>query len=127
MAWRGFSGLSKTARKAIQHQARGAVNPSAPPGSLQGGEPAARASRSFPALSARVGDLNWIPVTSSNLAAVAYDEPFARMYVRFKSNNRYAYEDVTPAVFNGLLNASSHGKYLDRYIKKGGYAYAGPF
>lgn len=63
-----------------------------------------------------------LPVRSSNLSAVGYDG--ANLFVRFHSGGIYRYSQVPSSLYEGLLRASSHGTYFDRYIKKGGYRYS---
>lgn len=60
--------------------------------------------------------MQMIPVASSNLAAVGYDEQSATLYIQFHSG-RYMYFDVPVQVFQGLLSAPSKGKYHHQYIK----------
>lgn len=65
-----------------------------------------------------------IPVGSSNVQAIGYDEVSQVLYVRFiKNNSLYCYQGVPMAVFYGLQNASSVGGYLNENIKKGLYLY----
>ena len=61
--------------------------------------------------------MKWIPVSSSNLSAVAYDESTLTLYIEFRSSGVYAYFDVPPSVFQGLLAAPSHGSYHAAHIK----------
>jgi hypothetical protein len=61
------------------------------------------------------------PVHSSNLVAVGYDEATLTLRIRFH-NATYDYYNVPFSVYQGLMNASSHGKYHAAYIKKN-YAY----
>lgn len=72
-------------------------------------------------------DLEWESVSSSNVAAVAYQIDFRRLWVRFVSGAVYAYEDVPEAVWEGFLSASSKGRYVYETIRNGGrdnlYAY----
>lgn len=75
-----------------------------------------------PALTAEIWQLDWQPVVSSNLAAVAYSPDFARMYIRFISGDVYAYLDIPESVYQGLLAAGSKGKYLHRHVK-GAFGY----
>lgn len=67
--------------------------------------------------------MNWTSVNSSNLNAVAYDDATSTLYIRFNASGTYAYDRVPQSVYSGLLSASSHGKYFDAYIKKGGYPF----
>lgn len=67
--------------------------------------------------------INKVPVSSSNLAAVGYDPKSLILEVDFLNGSTYQYYDVPPYHYEGLMNAPSHGKYLDAHIKKGGYRY----
>jgi len=61
--------------------------------------------------------MNMVPVDSSNLAAVGYDESASILYITFNNGWRYMYFDVPSEIYRGLLNASSKGKYHHAYIK----------
>ncbi len=61
--------------------------------------------------------VNMIPVTSSNVESIGYDESQQVLYVRFLSGGLYIYKGVNSYEFEGLLNASSVGSYLHRNIK----------
>ena len=61
--------------------------------------------------------MNWIPVTSTNVNALAYDEQDQVMSVEFKAGNRYQYFEVPPHIFDECLNASSVGQYFNKNIK----------
>ena len=63
-----------------------------------------------------------VPVVSSNLSAVGYDEVAGTLYVEFLSGSRYAYYGVPAETYRGLVSADSKGRYLHRFIK-GAYAY----
>jgi hypothetical protein len=56
-------------------------------------------------------------VSSSNIAAVGYDESAQHAYVQFLSGKTYKYEDVPKTEFDNLLTASSVGKYFNQNIK----------
>ena len=59
-----------------------------------------------------------IPVESSSIELVGYDEEGQELYVRFHNRGRtYVYEDVSPAQFEALLAAPSKGRYLNWEIK----------
>ena len=60
--------------------------------------------------------MNMIPVSSSNLVAVGYDSSTATLRVPFHSGV-YDYYNVPQNIFEGLLNASSKGKYHHAFIK----------
>jgi len=60
---------------------------------------------------------NMIPVNSSNLKSVGYDEAESILYVEFKANTLYEYYDVPSEVYEELLKAESKGKYYNAEIK----------
>lgn len=62
-------------------------------------------------------------VSSSNLASVGYDETNEILEIEFNHGGIYQYFDVPSSVYEGLMNASSHGTYFDSNIKKAGYRY----
>jgi hypothetical protein len=64
-----------------------------------------------------------IPVSSSNLESVGYDEESGTLEVEFKNGTLYQYFDVPQGVFDGLANADSPGGYLAENIK-GVYRYS---
>ena len=67
------------------------------------------------------GDImQMIPVASSNLAAVGYDQDI--MVVSFRNGTAYEYSSVPKSVYEGLLSASSKGQYLHSFVK-GRYSY----
>ncbi len=62
-----------------------------------------------------------IPVNSSNLVSIGYSERTRTLEVEFHGGSIYQYYNVPLLKFDELLNAPSHGKYLDEQIIKGGY------
>ncbi|OUQ56208.1 KTSC domain-containing protein [Tyzzerella sp. An114] len=64
--------------------------------------------------------MNMIPVNSSNISKIGYEN--GTLYVEFKTRSLYAYNNVPIEVYNALMSASSHGKYLASHIK-GLYSY----
>ena len=60
------------------------------------------------------------PVFSSNIASIGYEN--GTLYVRFHNGGTYAYFNVPQSVYEGLMSAPSHGKYLHAHIK-GSYSY----
>lgn len=58
-----------------------------------------------------------IPVSSSNVAAIGYDERNQYLYVAFLNNSLYIYKGVPIGEFEGLKMAPSVGSYLHRNIK----------
>lgn len=65
-----------------------------------------------------------IPVSSSNVQAIGYDEANQMLYVRFiKNNSLYCYQGVPISEFYGLQNTASVGQHLSQNIKSGPYPY----
>ena len=62
-------------------------------------------------------------VDSSNLKSVGYDEEEKILEIEFLHGGIYQYFEVPKSVYDGLMNADSHGKYFDRNVKKAGYRY----
>lgn len=62
----------------------------------------------------------WTPVQSSNLEAVLFipgTQNRGRLFIRFKGNKHYFYEEVPKRVFKEFMNSSSKGHYLNDNIK----------
>jgi hypothetical protein len=55
-------------------------------------------------------------ISSSMLRRVRYDSKNRFLDVIFKTGERYRYKGVPPDEYNGLMNAESHGKYMQRHI-----------
>ena len=66
--------------------------------------------------------MNRIPVTSSNLSEVGYDRANSTLEISFKKGGTYQYFGVPPHIYEGLMNAASHGHFFDVNIKKAGYS-----
>jgi hypothetical protein len=64
------------------------------------------------------------PVSSSNIASIGYDQQSMTLEVEFLNGAVYQYYSVPESEHEALMSADSHGKYLDAYIKKGGYSFA---
>ena len=64
----------------------------------------------------------FIPVESSNIEGVAYDQEQHTLYVVFRNGSRYYYRSVPETVFSDLMNAPSKGRYLNAAIV-GRYSY----
>lgn len=63
-------------------------------------------------------------MSSSNIASIGYDSISQILEVEFLNGAIYQYYDVPETLYDGLMSADSHGKYLNEYIKKGGYSYS---
>ncbi len=61
-------------------------------------------------------------VTSSNIADIGYDEDSQTLEVGFKDGSVYQYTGVPLNEYEGIMNATSHGTYLNASIK-GRYSY----
>lgn len=57
-------------------------------------------------------------VSSSNIASIGYDPDNQVLEIEFLSGAVYQYYDVPQSVYDGLMAADSHGKFLDVYKKK---------
>lgn len=55
--------------------------------------------------------MNWIPVRSRMLEAVAYNSDWRQLYLRFRSGEVYCYRDVPAEEHQGLLASDSKGEY----------------
>jgi hypothetical protein len=58
-----------------------------------------------------------LPVSSSNLASVGYDEVGLVLEVEFLYGGVYQYTGVSKTVYDELMGAASLGGYLARNIK----------
>lgn len=56
-----------------------------------------------------------IPVSSSNLASVGYQDGI--LEVAFKSGSVYQYTRVPESVYEALMSAPSHGKFFAAFIR----------
>ncbi|MGI6668961.1 MAG: KTSC domain-containing protein [Acetivibrionales bacterium] len=65
-----------------------------------------------------------IPVSSSNIASIGYDEATSTLEVEFLSGRIYHYYGIPKYLYDEFINAESKGKYLNEYIKKAGFPYA---
>ena len=58
-----------------------------------------------------------IPVSSSNVDEIGYDEATQTVYVRFLNGSLYGYKNVPVQEFEGLKNSTSVGSYIHRNFK----------
>ena len=56
-------------------------------------------------------------VESSNIESIGYDSKSQTLEIEFLNGSLYQYFDVPEHVFNELMAADSHGKYLNANIK----------
>jgi hypothetical protein len=59
-----------------------------------------------------------ISVISSDLVSVGYDSQNQLLEIEFKENAVYQYSGVPSSVHEGLMNATSKGKYVHQYVKQ---------
>jgi hypothetical protein len=59
------------------------------------------------------------PVRSSNLRSVGYNPFSGTLTIEFHNGRTYAYADVPHAVYEGLMDAESHGRFFAIYIRNG--------
>lgn len=60
--------------------------------------------------------MEMIPVKSSNLRSVGYDQATGTLEIQFNSGT-YEYSNVPSSIHTGLMAASSKGSYHHRHIK----------
>jgi len=58
-----------------------------------------------------------VSVVSTNIRSVGYDPESSMLEVEFNSGSIYQYLDVPESEYEGLMNAASKGRYLNRNIK----------
>jgi len=56
-------------------------------------------------------------VQSSNISDITYIESEQELSVEFNSGSTYVYQKVPSEVHEALMEADSHGKYLNSHIK----------
>lgn len=61
------------------------------------------------------------PVNSSNIRSIGYEN--STLEVEFLNGSIYQYFNIPENLYNSLMRASSHGGFLDAYIKKAGFNY----
>jgi len=71
----------------------------------------------------RGGFVKRVFVESSNVKSIGYDISKRILEVEFNDGSIYNYYEVPQLIYKELIEADSHGKYLDKHIKKAGYKY----
>jgi hypothetical protein len=59
----------------------------------------------------------WMPVSSSNVAAFRYNAGERVLQIKFHSGRIYGYKDVPENIVDGLATADSPGKFVNAQIK----------
>ena len=71
----------------------------------------------------RGGDMDYQRVSSSSIAAIAYERSTSTLGVRFQRGYEYSYFPVPESVFREILSADSKGQYFNARIRSGGYTF----
>ena len=58
-----------------------------------------------------------VPVVSSSISAIGWDQDGPTLYVKFRSGSQYAYSGVPEDTFRDFLEASSKGKFFARFVR----------
>lgn len=58
------------------------------------------------------------PVSSSNIAAIGYDQAAQILEVEFLNHSVYQYFNVPQLVYEACMAAGSHGTYFNAHIKQ---------
>jgi len=58
-----------------------------------------------------------IPVNSSNIESIGYDDSSQTLEISFLNGGIYQYYGVPYKIYQGLMNADSHGRFLHQNIK----------
>jgi len=61
--------------------------------------------------------MQMIPVTSSDIRSVGYDESARLLRIEFNSGGVYAYFDVPSHLFSSFVEAASKGQFFHSHIK----------
>ena len=56
-------------------------------------------------------------VSSSNLRSIGYDRSIQTLEIEFNSGGIYQYSQVPENVYTGLMDAPSHGRHFNHFIK----------
>ncbi|MEC4611760.1 KTSC domain-containing protein [Tsukamurella tyrosinosolvens] len=65
---------------------------------------------------------NMVPVESSNIRAIGYDEDGLELWIEFNDYSTYVYGGVPSIVHDELIAAPSKGSYFNRVVK-GNYGF----
>ncbi|MFC7157364.1 KTSC domain-containing protein [Halomarina halobia] len=58
-----------------------------------------------------------IPVSSSSIESVGYDDAEMTLEIAFEGDRVYRYLDVPRGVYEGILSASSKGRYFHDHVR----------
>jgi KTSC domain len=57
-----------------------------------------------------------LPVNSTNILSIGYDEESQILEIEFNTKRIYRYSNVPPHIYSALMKSSSHGKYFLKHI-----------
>jgi hypothetical protein len=60
---------------------------------------------------------NRIPVDSSNISSIGFDEDSNTLEIEFHSGAVYQYFDVPLNIYQGIMEADSKGQFFAQHIK----------
>ena len=60
--------------------------------------------------------MKFMPVESSMILGVRYDEESYALDVIFRTGEKYRYKNVPPLEYEGLMSAKSQGQYMHKRI-----------
>jgi hypothetical protein len=60
--------------------------------------------------------MKFIPVDSSMVLGVRYDEALFQLEIIFRTGEKYRYKNVPKFIYEGLINAKSQGQYMHKKI-----------
>ena len=60
--------------------------------------------------------MEFIPVESSMILGVRYDEASRNLEIIFRTGEKYCYKNVPKLIYEGLMNAESQGQYMHKKI-----------
>ena len=61
--------------------------------------------------------MNRTPVASSNIGSAGYSLFTGTLEIQFRNGSIYEFFDVPAAIYNGLMNAGSPGKFFHIFIR----------
>jgi hypothetical protein len=64
-----------------------------------------------------------VPVESSAIASIGYDDETETLEVEFTSGTVYRYLRVPASVAAAFVDADSRGKYFGEFVREAGYEY----
>ena len=60
--------------------------------------------------------MDFTPVKSQMILGVRYNKQTYELDIVFRTGDKYRYKNVPKFVFDGLMNAESHGQYMHKRI-----------